>query len=194
MFDPSSNPNAPGDRTSNSETVIGRRSKWAVFTPWAIAAGLAIATIVLGAKNASLNEALDGAVHQVAGLSTQASHAQQVLELLNAPAAQRITLTAAKTPPAPTAHTVYLADRGALVMEASHLNPITAGKTYELWVIPANGSAPVPAGTFAPDAHGFASVVLPQLPVGVAAKAFVITIENAGGATTPTMPIVLSGE
>jgi anti-sigma-K factor RskA len=170
-----------------------RRSKWATFTPWAIAAALAIACSILGYRVSSLNDALDGESRLVSNLAAKASHAQQVLEVLNAPDAQRVTLTTSKTPPAPTAHTVYLADRGALVMEASHLQPVPAGKAYELWVIPADG-APIPAGTFRPNAEGYASVVLPRIPSGVPAKAFGITVENASGSATPTLPIVLSGE
>lgn len=170
-----------------------RRSRWATFTPWAIAAALAIACSILGYKVSSLNDALDGESRLVSNLAAKASHAQQVLELLNAPDAQRVTLTAAKNAPAPVARAVYLAERGALMMEANNLKPLPAGKTYELWVIPTNG-APVPAGTFTPNAEGYASVVLPKLPSGVPAKAFGITIENAGGSATPTMPIVLSGE
>jgi hypothetical protein len=170
------------------------RSKWAVITPWLIAACLAIACAILGYRTASLNDALDGESALVSNLAAKASRAQQVLEVLNAPNAQRVTLAATKTPPAPTAHAVYLAERGALMMEASNLKPVPAGKTYELWVIPANGAAPVPAGTFTPNGEGYASVVLPTLPSGVPAKAFGITIENAGGSKTPTLPIVLSGE
>jgi anti-sigma-K factor RskA len=187
----------PIDMTVMQEEITSvprSRSKWATFTPWAIAACLAIACSILGYRVASLNDALDGESRLVSNLAAKASHAQQVLEVLNAPDAQRVTLTGTKTPPAPTAHTVYLADRGALLMEASNLNPVPAGKTYELWVIPASGAAPVPAGTFAPNAEGYASVVLPKLPAGIPAKAFGITIENTGGSATPTAPILLSGE
>ncbi len=180
--------------TSDTLVEMPRRSKWSIVTPWAIAAALAIATIILGVRASSLNDALSDVTRQVANLSSKASRAQQVLEVLNAPNAQRVTLTIAKTPPEPNAHTVYLPERGALVMQASNMKQVPVGKAYELWVIPANGSAPVPAGTFSPDAQGFASLVLPKLPTGVAAKAFGITIENAGGATTPTAPILLSGE
>jgi anti-sigma-K factor RskA len=171
-----------------------RRSKWATFTPWAIAAALAIACSMLGYRTSALNDAVDDETRLVANLAAKASRAQQVLEVLNAPNAQRVTLTSAKTPPVPTAHTVYLAERGALVMEASNLKPVPSGKAYELWVIPANGSAPVAAGTFAPDAQGYASLVLPTLAPGITAKAFGITVENAGGSRAPTSPIVLSGE
>jgi anti-sigma-K factor RskA len=170
------------------------RSKWALIAPWAIAACLAIACSILGYKVSSLNDALDGEAHLNANLAAKASHAQQVLEVLNAPNAQRVTLTATRTPPAPTAHAVYLADRGALMMEADNLKPVPPGKAYELWVIPASGAAPRPAGTFSPNAEGYASVVLPSLPTGVPAKAFGITLENAGGASTPTAPILLAGE
>jgi anti-sigma-K factor RskA len=71
---------------------------------------------------------------------------------------------------------------------------VRANKTYELWLIPANGQAPIPAGLFQPDANGTASVVFPSLPVGIDAKAFGVTVEDAQGAATPTLPIVMSGQ
>jgi hypothetical protein len=171
-----------------------RRSRWATFTPWVIAACLAIACSILGYRVSSMNDALDGESRLVSNLAAKASHAQQVLEVLNAPDAQRVTLTAGKTSPAPTAHAVYLADRGALMLEANNLKPAPAGKAYELWVIPASGAAPIPAGTFWPNSEGYASVVLPKIPSGIPAKAFGITIENSSGSATPTSPIILSGE
>ncbi len=194
MREGASNPEPMTTTTYDVSSAPTRRSKWATFTPWAIAAALAIACSILGYRVSSLNDALDGESRLVSNLAAKASRAQQVLEVLNAPDAQRVTLTASKTPPAPTAHTVYLADRGALVMEASHLQPAPAGKAYELWVIPASGAAPIPAGTFWPNAEGYASIVLPKIPAGVPAKAFGITIENSGGSSTPTSPIILSGE
>jgi anti-sigma-K factor RskA len=66
-------------------------------------------------------------------------------------------------------------------------------KTYELWIIPQDGTAPIPAGTFHPDDQGNASVVLPDLPKGIAAKAFGVTIEPEGGSQTPTLPIIMAG-
>lgn len=176
------------------QNATRRCSRWATITPWVIIAALAIACSILGYKVSSLNDALDGESRLVSNLAAKASHAQQVLELLNAPNAQRVTLTAAKNTPAPIARTIYLADRGALMMEANNLKPAPAGKAYELWVIPASSAAPVAAGTFAPNAEGYASIVLPKLPSGVPAKGFEITLENAGGSPTPTMPIILAGE
>jgi anti-sigma-K factor RskA len=180
--------------SANEIALVPRRSRWTIITPWAIAAALAIACSILGYRVSSMNDELDGESRLLSNLAAKASHAQQVLEVLYAPDAQRVTLTATKTPPAPRANTVYLAERGALVMEASHLKPVPADKAYELWVIPASGGAPLPAGTFRPNADGYASLVLPRIPSNVPAKAFGITIENVAGATTPTLPIILSGE
>ncbi len=187
---------APQTSTRETKDVIEmpRRSRWAIVTPWVAAACFAIATVVLSIRSSQLNEALDDQVRLSAALAGRASHAQQVLEVLNAPNAQRVTLTATKSQPAPSASTVYLAERGALVLEASHLKPVPAGKAYELWVLPADGSKPVAAGTFRPDAQGFASLVLPKIPSGIAAKGFGLTIEGEEGSPVPTSPIVLSGE
>ncbi len=172
----------------------GSRRRWPVFLPWAVAAVLGIICIFLGIENRNLNDTVDDESALVSNLAGKASRAQQVLDVINAPNAQRVTLSASKTPPAPTAHALYLPDRGALLFQASNLKPVPAGKTYELWVIPANGQAPLPAGTFRPDAQGYASVVLPKLPSGVPAKLFGVTVENDGGSQSPTMPIVLSGQ
>lgn len=122
-----------------------------------------------------------------------AARAQEILEVLTSPESKRVTLVSAHAQPEPSGDAVYLKSRGALVFTASHMRPLPLNKTYELWVIPANGSAPIPAGTFEPDAQGMASVLLPHLPQGVQAKAFGVTMENAGGSTTPTLPILLAG-
>ena len=170
-----------------------RRSWFPVLVPWAAAFALFLIAIYFGAANRRLGETLNQDRGPIAQLSAQAARAQQLMDALTSPAAQRATLTEGKAAPAPTGHTSYLASQGALVFVANNLRAIPASKTYELWIIPSNGKPPVPAGLFRPDTHGTASVVLPQLPEGVPAKAFGVTVENAEGATSPTLPIVLSG-
>jgi len=165
----------------------------AVWIPWAAVAALLVLAVSLGIKVNVLNHEIQRQSDLAAAQAASAQHAQEVLDVLTAPTAQRVLLTAANTRPTPTARAVYLASRGALILQASNLEPLPENKTYELWVIPANGSAPVPAGLFRPDASGSASLVLPQLPKGVAAKAFGVTIEKASGSATPTAPIILSG-
>ncbi len=173
--------------------VKPRRNWFPILVPWAAAFALLALAGYLGSQNQRLNQLLNGDKGQIAQLSADAAHAQEVLDTLTSPAAKQVTLTEGKGAPAPTGRTSYLADKGALVFVGNNLKPIPEGKTYELWVIPADGKAPIPAGLFRPDDHGSASVVLPKLPEGVPAKAFGVTIENAEGSATPTSPIVLSG-
>lgn len=160
---------------------------------WGAVAALLIVTIGLGVQVESLRRLLATERADAQAHVAETQRAKEVLDLLTARGAQHVMLTASKTPPAPSARAVYLPSRGSLVLQASNLNPLPRGKAYELWVIPANGSAPVPAGVFQPDAAGSASLVLPKIPQGVTAKAFGITIEDEGGSPTPTLPIVLAG-
>lgn len=167
-----------------------RASAWPA---WLATAAMLLVAIGLGIKVRSLELQLDATSKELALQAVYSHRAQEVLDLLTAPTAQHVVLNTGKTPPAPSARAVYLASRAALVLEASNLKPLPANKTYELWVIPSSGAAPIPAGLFRPDATGSASVVMPQIPQGVSAKAFGITIENVTGAHTPTLPIILAG-
>jgi anti-sigma-K factor RskA len=182
-------------RTAEVIPIAAKASRRGVgfWLPWAVAAAVAAVAIGLGVQNRALNDELHDESNLVTNLAAQASRAQQVLEVLTAPSAQRVILTEGKTPAQPTARATYLPERGGLILLATNLNPLPAGKTYQLWVIPASGKAPVSAGLFHPDAAGTATLVLPPISPGIAAKAFGVTIEKDGGAESPTVPIILSG-
>lgn len=174
-----------------------RPGSWAM--PWAVATAFALLAIGAGIDNFLLRDRLHNLsrmaerVQAEAGrLQAEASRASDVLAVLTAPTAQRVTLTAGKTPPQPTGRAGYLRERGRLIFTASNLAPLPPNKIYELWLIPVSGK-PIPAGTFAPDTQGSASVVFPKIPVGVEARAFGVTLENEGGSDTPTAPILLQG-
>jgi len=182
--------------TKRAEVVeIDRRSRLgrAAWPGWLAAAVLLIVAGGLGFEVSVLQSRLDDQNSKIAALEANESRAKEVAEVLTAPTAQRVLLTTPKTPPAPTGRVVYLASRGELILQANNLAAVPTGKTYELWVIPADGSAPVPAGLFRPDAAGNGSVVLPSIPQGVKAKAFGVTVEDAAGSKTPTAPILLAG-
>jgi hypothetical protein len=185
--------NAPAVKPAEP-VVIDRTPKVrAGWAGWLAAAAALIVAVTLGFKVNQLREQLDNRDSRIAVLEAGKSRAEQVAEVLTAPSAQRVLITAPKTQPAPTGRVTYLPSRGGLILQANNLAPVPEGKTYELWVIPADGSAPIPAGLFRPDAAGNGSVVLPQIPAGVSAKAFGVTLENAEGSKTPTAPILLAG-
>jgi anti-sigma-K factor RskA len=100
----------------------------------------------------------------------------------------------ALAPKTPEGHAIYSASSGRLVFTATYMQAPPAGKAYQLWVLPAGGGAPIPAGVFTPDLQGNAAVVFPEIPVNVQAAGFGVTVEDAAGAKTPTPPIILSGQ
>jgi Anti-sigma-K factor rskA len=169
----------------------GRRA--AMWVGWLAAAASLLFALSLEQKVRSLNDELAKQQATASQQEAESARARQVLDVLTAPTATRVLLRAAKAKPEPTGRAVYLADNGGLVFQASDLAKLDDSKAYELWVIPANGQAPIAAGVFRPDAGGSASVLLPPLPKGVPAKAFGVTIEKAEGSATPTSPIILVG-
>ncbi|WP_263357534.1 anti-sigma factor [Acidicapsa ligni] len=131
----------------------------------------------------------------MARAESQNSELAELKEFLHGNGAQHVSLSPKPVAQKmPEGHVLYAAVSGKLVFTAANLLPIPAGKTYELWLIPANGTPPIPAGLFKPDLQGDAAVIFPSLPTQMQASAFGVTIENEGGATTPTAPIVLSGQ
>lgn len=183
-----------------------RLAPWVLaWTGWAIAAGCSFVAGLQLHQRQQMQGAMTTQQARIDDMQKQAVHGQQAqdaLSTLTAANAMQIALHSDAKPVAatkgappvipPEALAAYLADKGALVFVATHMAPTPAGKTYELWLLPANGQGPIPAGTFKPDAQGSASVVMPRLPKGVQAKGFGVTVENDGGSPTPTLPIVMS--
>lgn len=165
----------------------------ALWIGWLAAAASLLFAFSLQQKVETLNAELARQRELAVQQAAANARAQQVLHVLTAPTAQHILLTAAKTRPEPTGRAVYLEATGGLVFQANDLAQLAENKTYELWVIPTDGRAPIPAGLFRPDASGSASLLLPPLPRMIPAKALGVTIEKAEGSSTPTTPIILSG-
>lgn len=180
----------PSPPKTGSGSKRGSATAWIA---WGAAAAMFVITAGLGLKLHQVNLELKRQLTLASEQSAENARARRVLEVLTTPGAQRVMLAAAGTRPAPSARAIYLSSRGELILQASNLNPLENGKTYELWIIPATGAAPIPAGLFRPDTSGSANVVLPLIPEGVQAKAFGVTIENERGSPTPTLPIILSG-
>jgi hypothetical protein len=161
---------------------------------WILAVGLAVAGAKFYQEEAAQSAHLSVQSSELARLNADAARAHQLLDALADPDAARITLTA--KPPAkaqPLGRVTYNRVNGSLIFLADDLDPLLTGKVYELWLIPADGRNPIPAAVFHPDNHGNASVILPGLPPGVPARDFGVTVEDEGGAQTPTLPFVLAG-
>ncbi len=179
------------------EAVREQRTRGAWFWAPAFAtACLAIVSLGLWREDRALFRELREQERLTAEMQTNAQvleRARALIGTLTDANALHVTLAAAGAKPQPEAKAVYSPQQHSLVLLAGNLNPLPAHKTYELWLLPASGAQPVPAGTFEPDARGSATLVLSQFADGAAAKGFAVTIENEPGAATPTMPIILSG-
>jgi hypothetical protein len=169
---------------------------------WAIAAGAAVTAGLQFQQRKQAEQNLAAETAQLDAMTAetgQTAQAKQLMDALTSKQAMQVSLhvplTARQQPKLdPEGHATYVAEKGSLMFVASHLDPLDDGKTYELWLLPAEaGVTPIPAGLFKPDANGNASVVMPELPKGVTAKGFGVTVENDGGSKTPTAPIVLAG-
>jgi hypothetical protein len=193
-----SNPRGLGSGAYLLEDDQPKRGVAAKIFPWigwAVAAGLAVASGDLYHEREALRATATTQATQLDHLSADAAAARQVLDAMTDTTAMRVTLTPkGQAPAVPQGRATYVANKGTLIFIANNLEPLQPSKTYELWLIPAAaGETPIPAGTFRPDERGNASVIMPPLPKGVEAKAFGVTVEDEGGATTPTLPIILVG-
>jgi anti-sigma-K factor RskA len=168
---------------------------------WAVAAGIAVFAGLQFHQREKMQEtvsSLTAKLNKVPAPDPDAARAQDAMKTLTGIGAVQVALhlpppSGVKPPPQPEGHVAYVAETGAMVFIADHLKPLPEYKTYELWVLPANGHDPIAAGIFKPDANGSANVIMPNLPKGVPASGFGVTIEDDGGSKTPTKPIVLVG-
>jgi anti-sigma-K factor RskA len=172
-----------------------RRPWWALVPVFATML-LAIIGLLLWREDSMLRRRLDQTRNEAAqnreraeNLQRELNRAQGMVAVLSSPDALRVTLSHGK--PQPQGKALYLPRTGRLLLMASNLAPLPPHKTYELWLIPMKG-APIPAGMFKPDERGEAWMQH-EMTAGTEAKAFGVTVENDRGASTPTMPLVLSG-
>jgi anti-sigma-K factor RskA len=191
------------DTETYEEPRRSRGAGIATWSGWAIAAGLAVVAGLLFHQRQVLQSNVKDLSAKVGQTTSEDTRAEAVLKTLTAEGAMQVAMhvpppDGVPAPRLPEGHTTYLAEKGQLVFVAANLVPVPQGKTYQLWVLPQQQdgtpkTAPIPAGTFKPDQYGSASVVMPDIPKGITAQGFGVTIEDGGGSKTPTMPIVLVG-
>ncbi len=161
---------------------------------WVLAAILAAVAAGLAHKVATVRSDLNTAQGSAAQMRIQLDHANQIVAVLSSPQSSHVVLTETRQATHPVGQVSWLASKGALVFIAGGLRPLPADRTYELWLIPAKGKAPIPAGLFRPDLDHGATVVLPPLPAETQARSFQVTVEPGHGSETPSLPIVMQGQ
>jgi anti-sigma-K factor RskA len=154
------------------ENVVPLRPRWttAAKVITAVAACLAIGFAIWAASLARTLDSTRDARDQ----------ANRALAVVSDPTAQRLPLKGANG-------SLVVGRSGDAALIVNQLDTAPSGKTYEAWVIP-KGGAPRPAGLF----PGGESTTV-RLRGTVPRNAVVaVTRERAGGASTPTPPVLFS--
>ncbi len=174
--------------------------RWLALAPIAAALLLAIFSLMLWREDMRLRHRLDDAqvvlsqqkqqMQEFQSVRDQLAELQSIRDLVKSRNAVHMTLTASEWPGAqPQAKTVYVPRKGLLLM-ATNLHPLPGDKVYELWLLPADGGAPMPFGTFKTDQGGNA-LMHHTAKTDKRPKAFAITVEPEGGSLVPTSPVVM---
>jgi anti-sigma-K factor RskA len=124
-----------------------------------------------------------------AQLSQNEAAMQAMGQVTGAPDSAQVTLLQQPGGPPGQAHVTYNARMGMGVY-SGQIAPAPAGKSYQLWLVPASG-APISAGLV--EANQQSGAVVMHLTPGLTAKAFAVTLEPQGGMPQPTGPKVLVG-
>jgi anti-sigma-K factor RskA len=159
--------------------------------PKLAAAAFAAIAIFMFVENTNLQRTLRSYRLQNDGLQADLQRQQALWTAVSSPDAIHMTLTSVRKPE-PQGRVVYLPKKGTVLFFANYFEPTPPKKTYQLWLVPANGDAPMPCGTFKPDRSGMASLSMEYMTPDVTAKSFAVTMEPEGGSQTPTMPILMA--
>jgi hypothetical protein len=169
-----------------SERIFARW--WGLLLP--LTGAFALAALLLWFYNGRLEGQLAALRGMLQEQQARLQQAHEEAELMSARDTVVVSLALQKNQPEGTARVLYNSRRGLLVYNG-HLAPTTPGKSYQLWLVPVTG-APISAGVFNP-VNGEMNSLMAKIPAGIAAKAFAVTLEPAGGMPAPTGPMILVG-
>jgi hypothetical protein len=110
----------------------------------------------------------------------------QAFQILNQPETKQVNFGEGKSQP-PRGN-IFVHSKLGVLLVASNLPALPAGRTYEMWVIPTAASAPRPAGLFQSDAQGSAINILPGPLDSLYAVA--VSVEPAAGSPSPTNIVI----
>lgn len=176
-----------------SKLVLGRlQPRWRSWAPIAIALLLAIFSAVLARENLRLRNRSEKLAQDLQAERQKSALAQEIVAMMNDPSLPRMTLVSVTAAPQPQVKTIYQPQKGHILLMANNLPALPDDKVYQLWLLPAGGGSPMPAGTFTPDPKGGTMMMHAMDSGGIEAKAFAVTVEPRGGSQSPTMPMVLT--
>ncbi|MGA9144358.1 MAG: anti-sigma factor, partial [Candidatus Acidiferrales bacterium] len=176
--------------TSRSGSAPATAARWwlAVLAP--AFAVLVIATLYLWRENDRLAREVNQFRSVMITQQRELEETRNAEHLFEAQDTLRVSLAPMPGMPKGAVRVMYNAHMG-LLMYDGWIAPPPDDKSYQLWVVPMEG-APISVGVFNPATSDTAHWMT-KVPAGVAAKAFAVTLEPAGGMPEPTGPMVMEG-
>ena len=171
---------------------------WLVL-PWALAACLAVAFVLLNLERTRLRKENGQASQELLALREKNAQVEEELASLqkkNVLAEVKIATLKAQVAAYATATAVVVWDKDQKngVLQLEKLPPPGPGKDYQLWVIDPKIAQPVSAGILAVPNDGLIRASFhPTTPIE-SAGAFAISVEKAGGSSKPEGQIILVGK
>jgi hypothetical protein len=161
--------------------------------PMLIPAAFAVGALLLWTESRTALEQRQAELTQArARIEQQANELGQlrpVLAFLNQPDTKLVNFGAGA--PAPPKGSILVNPRDGVLLMASNLPVLPAGRTYQMWLIP-KGGAPQPAGLFKALPNGTALFARPGA-VAADTAAVAVSEEPESGSTAPTTtPIVVA--
>ena len=131
-------------------------------------------------------EIVPRSTYEQVGLS-EGDRLEQAFTFLNQPETRQVNFGQGQ--PAPPRGNFFLNPRMGVLLIASNLPALPAGKTYEMWVIP-KGGAPRPAGLFQSGPQGTAMHILSGTVDSNVTLA--VTVEPESGSLAPTSNVLFA--
>lgn len=164
--------------------------RWLFWAPLAACILLAAHTVMLWTAHQIARRDYDRLVKELNDERARNARAQEIIDMMNDPKAEHMTLVSAKSSPQQQVKTIYVPDKGHVLVWANNLPEPPAKMAYELWLLPVSGK-PMPCGTFKTDWRGHSMKLLGTGYNGVSAKGFAVTMEPESGSPWPTSQVLL---
>lgn len=166
---------------------VGReRAGWSWAAALAAACSL-IVTLWLSLEKRTTDRELANARVTLEQTVAERDRVDQALTFLNQPETRQVNFGQGQ--PAPPRGNFFLNPRLGVLLIASNLPALPAGKMYEMWVIP-KGGMPRPAGLFQSGPQGTAMHILPGAVEPNVTLA--VTVEPESGSPAPTSNVLFT--
>jgi hypothetical protein len=170
-----------GDSRPPMPALLGRtrrKAGWRQPSRWLVASAAAAAAGIIASGTIQIAH-LDHRVSQLTAAARQSGGFQGAASALVDPSARHLVLTSTRSEAKPLGELLILPS-GSAYLIASNMAPLPAASTYQLWAV-INGRA-ISVGVLGARPVAVAFSVDPA----VAAAAYLVTVEPAGGVVTPT--------